>query len=33
MGEIGSMRIAVFIGQDPRFYFYDASEKVDLLRK
>ena len=33
MGEIGSMRIAVLIGQAPRFYFYNASEKLGLLRK
>ena len=27
MGEIGPRRIAVFIGQEPKLYFYDASEK------
>ena len=35
MGAIGPRRIAAFIGQDPKFYFYDASflRKVGLLRK
>ena len=35
MGEIGPRRIVVFIGQEPKLYFYDASflRKIGLLRK
>ena len=35
MGEIGPRRTAVFIGQEPKLYFYDASflRKIGLLRK
>ena len=35
MGEIAPRRIAVFIGQEPKLYFYDASflRKIGLLRK
>ena len=36
MGEIGPRRIAVFIGQEPKLYFYDPASflrKVGLLRK
>ena len=35
MGEIAPRRTAVFIGQEPKLYFYDASflRKIGLLRK
>ena len=32
MGEIGPRRIAVFIGQAPKLYFYDASFPLGEIR-